>query len=81
MDVILWLLCCLQTKKTLWLIFGCKPGPKQFLLQYMVPLLIMIIMGFILKEMPVIISSQVGVIDGVITPWEENLRGTPCQYL
>ena len=50
-------------------------GPKAVLAtRYMVPLLIMIIMGFILKEMPVIISSQVGVIDGVITPWGGELE-------
>ncbi len=42
--------------------------------RYLVPILIMTIMGFILKEMPVIISSQVGVIDGVITPWGGELE-------
>ncbi len=50
-------------------------GPKAVLAtRYIVPILIMIIMGFILKEMPVIISSQVGVIDGVLTPWGGELE-------
>ena len=31
-------------------------------------------MGFILKEMPIILSSQVGVIDGVVTPWGRELE-------
>ena len=52
-----------------------KLGPKAVLItRYLVPILIMIIMGFILKEMPVILSSQVGVIDGVITPWGGELE-------
>ena len=42
--------------------------------RYVVPILIMIIMGFILKEMPIILSSQVGVIDGVVTPWGGELE-------
>ena len=50
-------------------------GPKAILAtRYLVPILIMIIMGFILIEMPVIIASQVGVIDGVITPWGGELE-------
>ena len=50
-------------------------GPKAVLAtRYIVPILIMTIMGFILKEMPVIISSQVGVIDGVLTPWGGELE-------
>ena len=50
-------------------------GSKAILAtRYIVPILIMIIMGFILKEMPVIISSQVGVIDGVLTPWGGELE-------
>ena len=35
---------------------------------------VLLVIGIILKEMPVILESQVGVIDGVITPWGEELQ-------
>ena len=44
--------------------------------RYAVPILIIIVMGAILREMPIILSSQVGVIDGVVTPWGELERYT-----
>lgn len=42
--------------------------------RYFVALLIMLIMGVILWQMPTILTSQVGVIDGVITPWGWELE-------
>lgn len=44
------------------------------LTRYFVAALIMAIMALILWQMPVILSSQVGVIDGVITPWGWELE-------
>jgi len=44
--------------------------------RYAVPILILIVMGVILREMPTIFESQVGVIDGVVTPWGELERYT-----
>jgi TRAP-type C4-dicarboxylate transport system permease small subunit len=41
-----------------------------------VPLLIIILMIIMLAQMPTILSSQVGVIDGVVTPWGELERYT-----
>lgn len=35
---------------------------------------VLLVIGIILKEMPVILESQVGVIDGVITPWGAELE-------
>ena len=35
---------------------------------------VLIVIGIILKEMPLILESQVGVIDGVMTPWGEELQ-------
>lgn len=35
---------------------------------------VLVVIGIILKEMPVILSSQVGVIDGVLTPWGQELE-------
>ena len=44
--------------------------------RYFVNLLIIVVTGIILLQMPTIIDSQVGVIDGVITPWGELERYT-----
>jgi TRAP-type C4-dicarboxylate transport system permease small subunit len=44
--------------------------------RYGVPVLIMIVMGTVLAQMGVIFESQVGVIDGVVTPWGEIERYT-----
>ena len=44
--------------------------------RYFVNLLIIVVTGVILLQMPTIIESQVGVIDGVITPWGELERYT-----
>ena len=44
--------------------------------QLAVPLLIIILMLIMLAQMPTILSSQVGVIDGVVTPWGELERYT-----
>ena len=44
--------------------------------QVAVPLLIIILMLIMLAQMPTILSSQVGVIDGVVTPWGELERYT-----
>ncbi len=44
--------------------------------RYFVNLLILIVTGVMLLQMPTIIESQVGVIDGVITPWGELERYT-----
>ena len=44
--------------------------------RYLVNLLILIVTGVMLLQMPTIIGSQVGVIDGVITPWGELERYT-----
>lgn len=50
-------------------------GPKAVLAtRYMVPILIMIIMGYILNAMPDLLGIQVGVIDGVIAPWGGELE-------
>ena len=35
---------------------------------------VLIVIGVILKEMPLILESQVGVIDGVVTPWGWELQ-------
>lgn len=35
---------------------------------------VLVVIGVILKEMPVILESQVGVIDGVIAPWGTELE-------
>ncbi len=54
-----------------------KLGPKALLAtRYGVPVLILIVMGMMLLEMPKILASQVGVIDGVVTPWGEIERYT-----
>jgi len=37
-------------------------------------LVVMMVTGVILREFPVIMESQVGVIDGVITPWDTELE-------
>ena len=42
--------------------------------RYFVAALIMLIMAIILWQMPTILESQVGVIDGVITPWGWELE-------
>jgi TRAP-type C4-dicarboxylate transport system permease small subunit len=42
--------------------------------RYFVAATVIVVIGVILKEMPVILDSQVGVIDGVITPWGEELQ-------
>ena len=44
--------------------------------RFAVPVLIIIVMVSILREMPLILASQVGVIDGVVTPWGELERYT-----
>ncbi|MGI9524982.1 MAG: TRAP transporter small permease, partial [Hyphomicrobiaceae bacterium] len=52
-------------------------GPAaQKLTRYAVPVLIIVIMAVMLREMPTIFESQVGVIDGVVTPWGELERYT-----
>ena len=52
-------------------------GPfAQKVTRYAVPILIIIVMAAILREMPTIFDSQVGVIDGVVTPWGELERYT-----
>lgn len=42
--------------------------------RYFVGLVILLVVGAILWEMPVILESQVGVIDGVVTPWGGELE-------
>jgi TRAP-type C4-dicarboxylate transport system permease small subunit len=44
--------------------------------RYMVAALIMTVMGVMLWQMPTILAGQVGVIDGVVTPWGELERYT-----
>ena len=44
--------------------------------RYFVALVVMIVTGVILLQMPTIIESQVGVIDAVVTPWGELERYT-----
>ena len=44
--------------------------------RYMVAGMIMAVMGAMLWQMPTILESQVGVIDGVVTPWGELDRYT-----
>ena len=51
-------------------------GPSMTISRYFVNLLIIVVTGIILLQMPTIIESQVGVIDGVITPWGELERYT-----
>jgi len=54
-----------------------KLGDKAMVTtRYAVPVMIIIIMGTVLLEMPKILASQVGVIDGVVTPWGELERFT-----
>ena len=54
-----------------------KIGPSMMkVTQIGVPLLIIVLMLVMLLQMPTILSSQVGVIDGVITPWGELERYT-----
>jgi len=54
-----------------------KLGPSAMKISQLgVPLLIIILMLIMLLQMPTILSSQVGVIDGVITPWGELERYT-----
>ena len=42
--------------------------------RWFVALTTLLVIGIILKEMPLILNSQVGVIDGVVTPWGEELQ-------
>ena len=42
--------------------------------RYIVALIVLLVMGVILVQMPTILSSQVGVIDGVLTPWGTELE-------
>jgi hypothetical protein len=42
--------------------------------RWFVILVVLLVIGVILMEMPVILESQVGVIDGVMTPWGEELE-------
>ena len=51
-------------------------GNAMIASRYFVNLLIIVVTGVILLQMPTIIDSQVGVIDGVITPWGELERYT-----
>lgn len=44
--------------------------------RYAVPVLILVVTGAVLAQMPVILESQVGVIDGAVTPWGEIERYT-----
>ena len=44
--------------------------------RYMVATLVLVVMGAMLWQMPTIFESQVGVIDGVVTPWGELERYT-----
>lgn len=44
--------------------------------RYFVALIILAVTGVIIWQMPVILQSQVGVIDGVLTPWGELERYT-----
>ena len=54
-----------------------KIGPSMMkITQIGVPILIIVLMSVMLLQMPTILSSQVGVIDGVITPWGELERYT-----
>lgn len=54
-----------------------KIGPSMMkITQIGVPLLIIALMSVMLLQMPTILSSQVGVIDGVVTPWGELERYT-----
>lgn len=49
-------------------------GWAMVLSRYFVALLIIAVMGLILWQMPTVLASQVGVIDGVITPWGWELE-------
>jgi TRAP-type C4-dicarboxylate transport system permease small subunit len=42
--------------------------------RWFVIIVVLLVIGVILKEMPIILESQVGVIDGVVTPWGVELE-------
>ena len=42
--------------------------------RYFVAFTVLLVIGIILAEMPIILESQVGVIDGVIAPWGRELE-------
>ena len=58
-----------------FLVMHIGPAARKFT-RFAVPVLIIIVMVSILREMPLILASQVGVIDGVVTPWGELERYT-----
>ena len=78
MDVICWFLCRLSQGKDISVDFLVVRLDTTALRipQVAVPLLIIILMLIMLAQMPTILSSQVGVIDGVVTPWGELERYT-----
>lgn len=51
-------------------------APAMTATRYFVALIILAVTGVIIWQMPVILTSQVGVIDGVLTPWGELERYT-----
>ncbi len=52
-------------------------GPRALgLSRWFVDLVILLVTGTMLLQMPIIFESQVGVIDGVVTPWGEMERYT-----
>lgn len=51
-------------------------APAMTATRYFVALIILAVTGVIIWQMPVILQSQVGVIDGVLTPWGELERYT-----
>ena len=51
-------------------------GPAFAVSRYFVNALILVVTGTILLQMRIILESQVGVIDGVLTPWGELERYT-----
>ncbi len=50
--------------------------PAMTATRYFVALIVLAVTGVIIWQMPVILQSQVGVIDGVLTPWGELERYT-----
>lgn len=51
-------------------------APAMTATRYFVALIVLAVTGVIIWQMPVILTSQVGVIDGVLTPWGELERYT-----
>lgn len=45
--------------------------------RYLVAVIVVVVMAVLLREMPLILRQQVGVIDGVVTPWGWELGRGP----